>query len=52
MSKTIWNRYFIAMAVITSLALLTLIAGVNAGAQSATSGQWTANVSKDSSKST
>ena len=50
MSKTIWNRYFIGMALITSLALLAWIAGVNAGAQSATSGQWTANVSKDSSK--
>src|SRR5215203_6698754 len=50
MSKTIWNRYFIGLAVITSLALLIWIAGVNAGAQSATSGQWTANISKDNSK--
>ena len=56
MSKTAWNRYFIGLAVITSLALLVWIAGVKAGAQNtsaqnAISGDWTATVSnKDNSK--
>lgn len=51
MSKTVWNRYFLGLALITSLMLLVWIAGVNAGAQTSTSGDWTANVSsKDSSK--
>lgn len=56
MSKTAWNRYFIGLAVITSLALLVWIAGAkvraqNTGAQSAVSGDWTATVSnKDNSK--
>lgn len=50
MSKTVWNRYFIGMALITSLVLLAWIAGTRAGAQTAVSGDWTASVSKDDSK--
>lgn len=48
MSKTLWNRYFFALALITSLALLIWISGANA--QTTTSGHWTASVSKDDSK--
>ncbi len=53
MSKTVWNRYFFALALITSLALVVWIAGAkaqNTNAQSDISGTWTATVSKDSSK--
>jgi hypothetical protein len=51
MSKTVWNRYFLGLALITSLMLLVWIAGVNAGAQTTMSGDWTATVSsKDNSK--
>ena len=53
MSKTVWNRYFFALALITSLALVVWIAGAkaqNTNAQSVISGTWTATVSKDSSK--
>ncbi len=50
MSKTLWNRYFFGLAVITSLALLAWIASANAGAQNAFPGEWTASVSKDNSK--
>ncbi len=50
MSKTVWNRYFLGLALITSLMLLVWIAGVKAGAQSEKSGDWTASVSKDESK--
>jgi hypothetical protein len=53
MSRTLWNRYFIGLAVITSLVLLVWIAGANAvaqNAQSAISGDWKATVSKDDSK--
>ena len=50
MSKTVWNRYFLGLALITSLMLLVWIAGVNAVAQSEKSGDWTASVSKDGSK--
>ncbi len=46
MSKTVWNRYFFGLALITSLALLAWIAGVNAGAQTHESGNWTASVLK------
>ncbi|HYK22891.1 MAG TPA: hypothetical protein VEV42_19260 [Pyrinomonadaceae bacterium] len=49
MSKTIWNRYFIALAAITSLVLLAWIAGAKA-AQEPVTGEWTASVSKDNSK--
>jgi hypothetical protein len=38
------------MAVVTSIALLIWIAGAKAVAQSSVSGEWTASVSKDSSK--
>ena len=48
MSKTVWNRYFFALALITSLALLVWISA--AQAQTAITGTWTASVSKDSSK--
>ena len=48
MSKTVWNRYFFALALITSLALLVWISA--AKAQTTVSGTWTASVSKDSSK--
>ena len=50
MSKTILNRYFIAMALITSLLLLVWIAGNKAAAQTAVSGDWTGSMSKDGSK--
>jgi hypothetical protein len=51
MSKTVWNRYFLGLALITSLMLLVWIAGVNAGAQTSTSGTWTAEISsKETSK--
>ena len=50
MPKTIWNRFFIGMALITSLVLLVWIAGVSAVAQSPVTGDWTANVSKDDGK--
>ena len=51
MSKTVWNRYFFGLALITTLMLLVWIAGANVGAQTTTTGEWTANVSsKDNSK--
>jgi len=50
MSKTVWNRYFLGLALITSLMLLVWIASVNAGAQTQKSGDWTASISKDDSK--
>ena len=52
MSKTVWNRYFFGLAVITSLALLVWIAGAKAqnAAQGPITGDWTATLSKDSGK--
>lgn len=50
MPRTIWNRFFIGLAVITSFVLLAWIAGTNAGAQSTLTGDWTATVSKNESK--
>src|ERR1044072_5041918 len=52
MPRTVWNRFFIAMALITSFALLIWIAGTKAVAQNTTySGEWTATVSdKNDSK--
>jgi len=50
MSKTVWNRYFLGLALITSLMLLVWITGVNAGAQTQKSGDWTASISKDDAK--
>ena len=47
MPRTIYNRFFIAMALLTSLVLLVWIAGANAGAQSELTGNWTATVSND-----
>jgi hypothetical protein len=49
MSKTVWNRYFIALAAITSLMLLIWIAGAHA-AQNTVTGDWNASISKDGSK--
>jgi hypothetical protein len=49
MPKNVWYRFFIGMALITSIALLIWITGANAVAQSTTTGDWTATVStKDS----
>jgi len=48
MSRTVWNRYFFALALITSLVLLVWIAGVKA--QTNTSGTWTASTAKEDSK--
>ena len=45
MPRTVWNRLFISMALITSVALLIWIAGVSAIAQTTTSGEWTASLS-------
>ena len=50
MSRTVWNRFFIGMALITSLMLLIWIAGRNAAAQSTMSGDWTAQLSSKDSK--
>ena len=50
MSKTVWNRYFFGLAVITSLALLVWIAGRSAAAQNPTTGTWTASISSKDSK--
>ena len=51
MPKNVWNRFFIGMALITSVALLIWIAGASAIAQSTMTGEWTATVStNDTSK--
>jgi len=50
MSRTVWNRFFIGMALITSVALLIWIAGANATAQGTMSGEWTATVSTKDNK--
>src|SRR5215217_2510024 len=50
MSRTVWNRFFVGMALITSIVLLIWFAGANAIAQNTTSGVWTATISKDDSK--
>jgi hypothetical protein len=50
MARTLWNRFFLGMALITSVALLLWIASTNAGAQNTMSGEWTASVNKDNSK--
>lgn len=50
MPVTAWKRFFIGMALITSVALLIWIAGTKAVAQNTTTGVWTATVSKDDSK--
>jgi len=51
MSKTLWNRYFFGLAVITSLALLIWIAGASVAAQDTMTGTWTASISnKENSK--
>lgn len=49
MPRIVWNRFFIGMALITSVALLVWIAGASAIAQNTTSGDWTASVSNDKS---
>ena len=51
MPRTVWNRFFIGMALITSIALLIWIAGASAVAQNTYTGEWTATVStKENSK--
>ena len=50
MSRTVWNRFFIGMALITSFALLIWIAGRSVVAQSTTSGDWTASLSSKENK--
>ena len=50
MPRTIYNRFFIALALITSFVLLIWIAGTKAGAQSTLTGDWTATINKDDSK--
>lgn len=50
MPKSTWNRFFIGMALITTVALLIWIAGASAVAQTSISGEWTATVSRDNSK--
>ncbi|HSE15857.1 MAG TPA: hypothetical protein VLB46_02325 [Pyrinomonadaceae bacterium] len=50
MPRTVWNRFFIGMALITSIALLIWIAGAKVTAQSTTSGEWTAHLSSKDSK--
>jgi hypothetical protein len=50
MPKTLWNRFFIGMALITSFALLIWIAGRSAIAQTTTSGDWTASLSSKENK--
>ena len=50
MPKTVWNRFFIGMALITSVALLIWIAGAKVIAQNTTSGDWTASVSSKDNK--
>ena len=50
MSRTVWNRFFIGMALITTLALLIWVAGTSAVAQDSFTGEWTATVSKNDSK--
>jgi hypothetical protein len=50
MPSTVWNRFFIGMALITSVTLLIWIAGRNVTAQSTTSGDWTASLSSKENK--
>jgi hypothetical protein len=50
MPRTVWNRFFIGMALITSFALLIWIAGAKVIAQSTTTGEWTASISSKENK--
>jgi hypothetical protein len=50
MSRTVWNRFFIGMALITSIALLIWIAGAKVTAQTTLSGDWTASMSSKDNK--
>jgi hypothetical protein len=50
MSRTVWNRFFIGMALITSLAMLIWIAGTKVTAQNTMSGDWTAHLSSEDTK--
>src|SRR5690349_21895078 len=50
MPRTIWNRFFFGMALITSFALLIWIAGRSVTAQNTTSGEWTASLSSKDNK--
>ena len=50
MPRTVLNRFFIVMALLTSVALLIWIAGTKVTAQSTTSGEWTAHLSSKETK--
>ncbi|HKG59041.1 MAG TPA: hypothetical protein VKB05_04620 [Pyrinomonadaceae bacterium] len=50
MPRTVWNRFFIGTALITSFALLIWIAGTKVTAQNTTTGDWTAHISSKDSK--
>lgn len=50
MTRTAWSRYFLAMALLTSVAFIIWFAGANARAQQTASGDWTATVSEDKSE--
>ena len=50
MPRTVWNRFFIGMALITSFALLIWIAGAKVIAQNTTTGEWTASISSKENK--
>jgi hypothetical protein len=53
MLKTVWNRYFFGLALITSFALVLWISSASAqnpNAQGAISGTWTATASQEKSK--
>ncbi len=51
MSRTVWNRFFIGMALITTIALLVWITSTSAVAQQTYTGDWTATISaKDNTK--
>ena len=50
MPRTVWNRFFIGMALITSLALLIWIAGAKVTAQNTTSGDWNGHLSSKDTK--
>jgi hypothetical protein len=50
MPRTVWNRFFIGMALITSIALLIWMAGAKVTAQSTMSGEWKASISSKDNK--
>lgn len=50
MTTKIWMRVALSLALIGTLALVTLLAGANASAQKVLTGEWTASLTKDNSK--